>query len=110
MMLQNSKGSITVATLIVLFITGILGFSFLSIASYESESFQNNYDELYMLGRAESALSKAVALIRSQKFENDFSSKAWEESILPYNESDPFIVNCQIYGEFKDSVKTVCCV
>ncbi len=105
MMLQNSKGSITVATLIVLFITGILGFSFLSIASYESESFQNNYDELYMLGRAESALSKAVALIRSQKFENDFSSKAWEESILPYNESDPFIVNCQIYGEFKDSVK-----
>lgn len=105
MIILNSRGSITVSMLIVLFITGILGFSFLNVASYESESYKNNYHELYMLSRAEAAISKAVALIRSQEFENDFSSRAWVESVLPYNDEDPFIVNYKIYGEFKDSIQ-----
>lgn len=103
----SSKGSITVSMLIVLFITGILGFSFLSIASYESESYKNMYNEIYMLSKGEEAISKAVALIRSQEFENDFSSSAWEEQLLPVNDEDPFVVNYKIYGEFKDSVKAV---
>lgn len=107
MSITNNKGSITVSMLIVLFITGVLGFSFLSVSSYESESYKNHYNELYMLSKAEAAISKAVALIRSQKFENDYSGKAWEETILPYNDEDPFLVNYKIYGEFKDSVKAV---
>lgn len=105
MSIKDTRGSITVSMLIVLFITGILGFSFLSVASYESESFKNHYKELYMLSRAEAALSKGIALVRSQKFENDFSSNSFEETVLPFDENDPYVVNCMIYGEFKDSVK-----
>lgn len=106
-MVDNQRGSITVSMLIVLFITGVLGFSFLSVSSYEAESFQKQYDELYMLSKGEAVISRAIAVIRSQAYENDFSSRPIIETVPPLNENDKFKVNCKIYGEHKDSILVV---
>lgn len=104
MIYRGNTGSITVSMLIVLAITGVLALSFISVASYESASFQQMYDELYILSRAETALSKGSALIKAQTFSNSYDEQRYMELLPPLSENDKFQVELTIEGEHKDSV------
>lgn len=103
MMNGNCRGSITISMLIVLMITGILSFSFINVVSYESASYQNIYDELYILSRAETALSKGAALVKSQMFESSFDQDMYQEILKPLHDEDPYQVELSLTGEQKDS-------
>jgi hypothetical protein len=89
--LEGTEGHLLISTVIFLFLTGLIGFAFMSSSAHEAYALERDYEELRTFWRAEEGLARAAARVTS--------SQPVTTTILAHGDEDFITVETDTTGD-----------